>query len=205
MNSQYRSLTKKFTNLIGIVGLSAAIAFTSYSHLNQKANAQITPNNTPTPGVRNQQTNISDLDRLYVLEAGWGGTAEVQLAQLALQKSKNNNVRQYAQQMIREHTPVNQQLIQLATRKGITPPTDVGPKYQALIAKLSQLSGSSFDQAYKNEAGMNLHMEYLAVQRRQSQLGQDPDLRRFAAKNIPAVQKHLQMSGDRISTPPTQR
>ncbi|HEY9804158.1 MAG TPA: hypothetical protein V6D25_27755 [Leptolyngbyaceae cyanobacterium] len=36
--------------------------------------------------------------------------------------------------MIQEHTPVNQQLVQLATQKGITPPTDVGPKYQAAIA-----------------------------------------------------------------------
>ncbi|MBH8572243.1 DUF4142 domain-containing protein [Nostocaceae cyanobacterium CENA369] len=199
MNSQHHSFTNKLTNLIGIVGVSAAIAFTSYYCLNQPANAQITPNNPPIPGVRNQQTNISDLDRLYILEAGWGGLAEVQLAQLALQKSKNNKIRQYAQQIIREHTPVNQQLIELATRKGITPPTDVGPKYQVLIERLSQLSGSNFDQVYKNEAGINLHMEYLAIQRRQSQLGQDPDLRAFATKNIPVVQKHLQMGSDRLS------
>ncbi len=109
---------------------------------------------------------------------------EVQMAKLALQRSKSNEIRQYTQQMIQENTPVNQQLMQLANRKGISLPTTIGPKYQAAIAsgtafraiaRLSQFSGRDFDQAYKEEAGINLHIEYLVVQRRQSQLGQDPE------------------------------
>jgi putative membrane protein len=93
---------------------------------------------------------------------------EVQMAKLGLQRSKNNEIRHYAQQMIQENTPVNQQLMQLANRKGISLPTTIGRKYQAAIAsgtafraiaRLSQFSGRDFDQAYK-EAGINLHLEY---------------------------------------------
>lgn len=160
-----------------------------------------TPNRTPdssTPGAR----RLSELDRLYVTEAAQGGMAEVQMAKLALQRSKNNEVRQYAQQMIQEHTPVNQQLMQLANQKRITPPTTLAPKYQAAIARLSQFSGADFDQAYKEEAGLNLHMEYLVVQRREAQLGQDADLKGFADKNIPVALKHLQM-GQRLLTQTT--
>jgi putative membrane protein len=195
MNLLHRSFTKKLTNLIGIVGVSAVIAVTAvtgYSHFNHPAVAQTPPVSPSRPTTPN--TRISELDRLYVTEAGQGGMAEVQMAQLALRKSKNENVKRYAQQMIREHTPVNQELMDLATRKGITPPTDVGPKYQAAIARLSQLSSKEFDQAYQQEAGLNLHQEYLVVQRRQSQLGQDSDLRAFATKNIPVAQEHLQMA-----------
>ncbi|MBD2451761.1 DUF4142 domain-containing protein [Nostoc sp. FACHB-152] len=137
------------------------------------------------------------MDRLYVTESAQGGLTEIQLANLALQKSKNNEIRQYANQMIQEHTPVNQQLIQLATQKGLKPPTALGPKYQAAIARISQLSGADFDRAYKNEAGINLHMEFLVVQRRQTKLGQDADLQGFATKNIPVTQRYLEM-GNRL-------
>ncbi|QSJ20742.1 DUF4142 domain-containing protein [Nostoc sp. UHCC 0702] len=77
-------------------------------------------------------------------------------------------------------------------------------KYQAAIARLSQFSSRDFDQAYKEEAGINLHMEYLVVQRRQSQLGQDRDLRTFATRNIPIANRHLQMAL-RLLTQPTPR
>lgn len=211
---------KKMTSLIGVFGLSAAII--SFSTLASSTTisfqttvspevlglinediTQIPTDAGTTPGGRRPQTRLSELDRLYITESAQGGMAEVQMAKLALQRSKDNNVRQYANQMIQEHTPVNQQLMQLASQKGVRPPTTLGPKYQAAIARISQLSGSDFDQAYKNEAGINLHMEYFVVQRRQAELGQDADLKAFATKNIPVTQKHLQM-GDRLLTPANQ-
>ncbi len=212
MNPLNRNLAKKLLSILTIVGISAAIAIfspTIFSTLTQ-VNATTPPGEiAQTPGgtTRPQtgtQTQVTELDRIYVTESAQGGLTEVRLAQLALQKSQNNNIRRYAQQMIQEHTPVNQQLVQLATQKGITPPTDVGPKYQAAIARLSQLPSREFDQAYQQEAGINLHMEYLVVQRRQSLLGQDRDLKAFANKNIPVAQRHLQQ-GERLSPRSNQR
>lgn len=60
------------------------------------------------------------------------------------------------------------------------------------------MSSREFDQAYQQEAAINLHMEYLVVQRRESLLGQDRDLKAFANKNISVAQKHLQQ-GERLS------
>jgi len=214
MSIQHISFVKKLTNLISIFGLSAVII--SFSTLASSTtnpfrttvspeilglnNEDVTPrpvDTGTTPKVSSPQSQLSELDKLYVTEAAQGGMAEVQMAKLALQRSKDNNIRQFAKQMIQGHTPVNQQLMQLATQKGAKLPTTLGPKYQGAIARLSQFSGSDFDQAYKKEAGVNLHMEYLVVQRRQSELGQDADLQAFATKNIPITQKHLQM-GDRL-------
>lgn len=146
---------------------------------------------TPTQGTPNRQGNVTEVDRLFVMEAARGGMAEVRMAQMALQKTKNAQVRQYAQQMIQDHTPANQQLMQLAQQKGITPPTDLG-KYQVVMTRLAQLSGNEFDRAYMSEAGMNGHMENLAVHRRQAELGQDAELKAYAVRVLPVVQKHLQ-------------
>lgn len=151
MNLAHENLTKNLTNLMGIIGVSTAIAVTGYSQINQKAIAQTTPNVSTISGTNISQARLNAIDRVYVNEAAQAGMAEVEMAKLALEKSNNDNVRQYAQQMIQDHTPANKELMQLAQQKGITPPTDVGSKYQAIIAQLSQLSGADFDLAYRNE------------------------------------------------------
>jgi len=141
------------------------------------------------------RSQLSDLDRQFVIDAAQGGMAEVRLSQLALQRSTNPEVKQFAQQMIQEHTRANEELMQLAIQKGITPPTDVGPKYEAAMMRLMELSGASFDQAYMNEGGINAHLENTAVYQRQVGLGEDPDLKAFAARILPRVQGHLEMAG----------
>jgi putative membrane protein len=147
--------------------------------------------NRPLPGSNSQ---LSALDNQFVMDAAHGGMAEVRLGQLALQRSTNPQVKQFAQRMIQEHTQANTELMRLTTQKGINAPTDVGPKYQAAMMRLMQLSGANFDQAYMNEAGVNAHLESTAVYQRQAALGQDPDLKAFASRTLPRVQGHLEMA-----------
>ncbi|UKO97713.1 DUF4142 domain-containing protein [Nostoc sp. UHCC 0870] len=195
-----RNFAKKLTNLITIVGLSAAITVVSYSHL--PVTAKIITQNPPE--TTKEQTQISQLDRVYITEAAQAGMAEIAMANLALQKSQDDKVKQYAQQMIKDYTPLNQELMQLATQKAITPPTEMGIKYQALITQLSKLSDANFDQAYVTEAGINRNMEGLILNSRLLQLGQDTELKAFAAKTIPLIESHLQLV-DKLFAAPTQQ
>ncbi|MEA5516554.1 DUF4142 domain-containing protein [Nodularia sp. UHCC 0506] len=207
MNLFPSKLAKKLTYLIGILGVSTAIpltdkaiAITNYAYTNQRA----TPYISTTLGANNSQDSLSEIDRIYIQEAAQAGMAEIEMAELALEKSDNENIKQYAQQMIQDHTPLNQELMQLAEQKGMTLPSNIGAKYQALKAQLSELSGENFDQAYINEAGVNGHMENLIIHTRQLQLGQDPDLQAFAMKNLPVVEAHLQLV-DLLLMSPTQQ
>lgn len=145
------------------------------------------------PTTQQNQTTLSALDRLFIVEAAQGGLAEVSLGQLAAQRATNPTVRQFAQRMVTDHTRANQELVRLAAQKGVVPPQNLG-KYTAVMQRLSQLSGESFDRAYLNEAGINAHVESEVVYRRQTQLGQDRDLQAFAAKTLPVVQMHLRMA-----------
>lgn len=174
-------------------GLMAVGVITS---VNYAAIAQ--PSQSPQPNQPATQPNrtatLSALDRQFILDAAQGGMAEVSLAQLATQRATSAALKQYAQRMITDHTRANQELSRLATQKGVTPPPDMGPKYTAVRARLSQLSGANFDRAYISEAGINGHLESEAVFLRQIQLGQDPNLKAFAAKTLPIVQMHLKMA-----------
>lgn len=177
------------------VGLFTSLGFSAVAQTTRPVTPSTrpaTPSNRQATPSRNSQ--LTALDRQFIMDAAHGGMAEVQLGQLALEKSTDPNVKQFAQQMIQEHTRANQELMQLAAQKGVTPPTTPGPKYEAAMMRLQQLSGKSFDQAYMMEGGLNGHLESAAVYQRQVGLGQDPDLKAFANKILPRVQGHLEMA-----------
>ena len=175
-----------------VTGVFASLQYTSIAQPNQPA-----PPTRPVP-LLNRAT-ISPLDRQFIIDAAQGGMAEVSLGQMASQRATNDAVKQYAQRMVQEHTQANRELLRIASQKGVTPPRDMGPKYRAAMDRLMQLPRASFDQAYMSEAGINGHLESLAVYQRQAQLGQDPDLKAFAAKTVPIVQNHLQVAGNLIN------
>lgn len=146
------------------------------------------------------QTNLSSLDRQFMVEAAQGGMAEVKLGQLASERAVSDTVKQYAQRMVQEHTKVNNELMAVAAQKGVTLPKDVNAKQKALRARLGQIPGRRFDQVYMQEAGVKSHAEQAALFQRQAQQGQDPDVKAFAARILPAVQDHLQMARSMTGT-----
>ncbi|MBD2307682.1 DUF4142 domain-containing protein [Chroococcidiopsis sp. FACHB-1243] len=146
------------------------------------------------PSTTGQDQQLSTQDRQFITEAAQGGMAEVQLGKLALQRASSQEVKDYAQHMIDEHTKVNQELMALAQQKGVTPPKTIGQKNEVVRAKLSKLSSSAFDKAYMNEAGVKSHAHQEALFSQQAKQGQDPDLKAFAAKVLPTVQEHLQQA-----------
>jgi putative membrane protein len=64
------------------------------------------------------------------------------------------------------------------------------PKQQKMIQDLSQKSGSDFDKAYINYM-VDDHKEDVKTFTDQSKKIQDPDLKAFAIKTLPVLQKHL--------------
>jgi putative membrane protein len=79
--------------------------------------------------------------------------AEVQQAQLALTKTSNPQVRDFANMMIEQHTSSKQQAAQLATQANINPsPSPIANKLQTkaskTLEKLNAADPSDFDNTY---------------------------------------------------------
>ncbi len=117
--------------------------------------------------------------------------AEVQEGQLAASKAARAAVKQFGQQMVTDHTPVNQQLAQLAQSKGVTPPADLDPAHQQILTRLQRERGSTFDRDYMRNQIAD-HQAAVALFQRESQEGTDPDLKNFATQTLPTLQSHLQ-------------
>src|SRR5579863_5273324 len=83
----------------------------------------------------------SMIDKMFVRKAMEGSMAEVQLGQLTLQKSNNDQVKQFAQHMIDDHTKLNEQMKPVAQQLGVSAPTQVSKKDRKTMDKLQALSG----------------------------------------------------------------
>jgi putative membrane protein len=78
---------------------------------------------------------------------------DIKAAQLALEKSKNKEVRDFAENMVRDHTAVNDQALALVKKLKMTPEDNDTSKAlvkqaEAKRAELEKLSGAKFDKAY---------------------------------------------------------
>jgi len=81
------------------------------------------------------------------------GVIDIAAGKQALAKSHNKTVRGFAQEMVRDHTAVNDKALALVKKLKVTPQDN--PTSQALnkgakaeLAKLEKLNGAAFDRAY---------------------------------------------------------
>src|SRR6476661_1650156 len=122
--------------------------------------------NSPAGG-QTSPNSLSSKDRTFVMQAGQLGMMEVELGRLAVERGSSAGVKQYGQQMVEEHTRANQELMQLAMQKKVELPTEMSTQNTATIYRLSELSGKSFDAAYK-QAMIDSHKQAIALFQAQS-------------------------------------
>jgi putative membrane protein len=81
------------------------------------------------------------------------GVLDIEAAKQALAKTKNKNVKAFAEDMVRDHTAVNKQALALVKKLKVTPEDNATSKALTKAAtderaKLAKLSGAAFDKAY---------------------------------------------------------
>ncbi len=152
------------------------------------------------------KSSVPMADKKFLKDAAQGGMAEVALSKLAIQKGSSDAVKEYGQHMVDDHTKANSELMEVAQSKGVTLPSDLKPADKALQAKLSRLSGASFDKLYVSSM-LKDHIKDVSDFKKEANRGKDADVKSFASKTLPTLQDHLkmiqgikgQMSGGKMS------
>jgi putative membrane protein len=135
----------------------------------------------------------SSADRVFVKKALEGGMAEVQLGQLALQKSSNDDVKQFAQKMVDDHTKLGDRMKPVAQQIGVKVPDGPSKKDQATMAKLQALNGDAFDKAYMKDMVKD-HKSDLSDFKSEAQNGSSPVVKDAANQGAQMISQHLQMA-----------
>ena len=135
----------------------------------------------------------ANADSKFMMTLAAGGMNEIGLSQTALSKSTNDDVKQYAQKMVDDHTMAGDELKSLAASKNVTLPMTMDAKHTALNQKLSAMSGSSFDMEYI-KAMVSDHEKTVALLQKEAGSGKDAEAKALASKLLPTVQGHLEMA-----------
>lgn len=145
--------------------------------------------------MNNTQMNgqASAVDKMFVRNALQGGMAEVQLGQLTLQKSSNEQVKQFAQKMVDDHTKLGDQMKPIAQQVGVPVPADLSKKDKKTIAQLQGLSGTAYDQAYIKDMVKD-HKKDLSDFQAEASSGQDASVKDAASQGSQVISQHLQMA-----------
>lgn len=195
---------KKFAPLALALACACGVLVGDAASAGQTSSNSNTGQSTNTGSRSNTNGNmggmaVSGNDRKFMQMAAAGGMSEVAMARVALERSSSDAVKQFAQKMIDDHTANNQELMQLATAKGVTLPAGPDAKHRAMMDKMSKMSGAEFDHAYIMNAGVKDHEKMLKLLQDEARKGRDADVKAFAAKTIPAVEMHLKMARDMMS------
>ncbi|CAN5143285.1 DUF4142 domain-containing protein [soil metagenome] len=129
-------------------------------------------------------------DAKFATTAANGGMAEVELGKLAMQKTTNPKIRDFATMMVKDHGKANDELMAIAKTKNITLPAAIDADHQKKVDDLNKMTGKDFDKNYV-DAMVDGHKKTLDLMNDEAKDGKDAELRSFAAKVAPTVQMHL--------------
>jgi putative membrane protein len=158
-----------------------------------------TPSDASTPADKDTVAKSSSsessepktvTDQQFLLKAAQGGMTEVELGKLAQEKGSAADVKQFGSHMVMDHSKANANLKSLADKKGVTIPTALDAKHQAMVDKFQHLSGQAFDKAYV-KAMVKDHEKDAAEFRQASTSAQDPDVKAFAGDTLKVIEAHL--------------
>jgi putative membrane protein len=94
------------------------------------------------------QARTAHHDTEFLKAANQGSVDEIDLAQIALKKSDDQDVKDFAQKMVTDHTKLLDDMKNFDEEAGLTVPEHSDAGTLAEEAKLEVLSGKSFDKAY---------------------------------------------------------
>lgn len=120
------------------------------------------------------------------------GLAEIDAANLVLQKSSNAMVKDFAAMMIKDHTSANERVKALAASKRTPLPSSASAAGRAVQARLASLSARIFDQFYIRSQ-IDAHEQLLELVATEATSGKDAPAKAFAAEILPTVQSHLKL------------
>jgi putative membrane protein len=139
----------------------------------------------------------SDADIAHIVVTA--NTIDIEAGRLAGEKSQNAEVKAFGARMVTDHTAVNEQATQLASRLSLTP-TDNGTS-QSLKTSADQTmldlrgkSGADFDRAYIDHE-VAYHQQVLdAIDTALIPNAQNAELRALLEQTRPAIASHLEMA-----------
>lgn len=146
------------------------------------------------PLLRSEQKDQKEAqkgqDATFVTKVSEGDLVEIELGKLAARNGSNAKVKEFGNLMVKDHTKCSEDLAAIAKKHGFTMATEISKEHKDMIAKLSKITGADFDRQYM-QGQIKAHEEAVELFKTQASRGENADLKAFASKGLPEIEKHL--------------
>jgi putative membrane protein len=139
---------------------------------------------------------LSSSDKSWAEKAARANSAEILAGNLASTNAKRADLKSFGQMMAKDHGGAGNELKTIATGKGLTLPDTPDKAHQKEIAKLEKMTDEKFDKEYLKEAAVKDHKDAVKLCEKGAKDLKDPDLKAFAQKTLPTIQRHMAMAND---------
>jgi putative membrane protein len=130
----------------------------------------------------------------FASQAAVIGKAEIELGQIALKNTQDENVRKYAERMVKDHSAADKKLKAIAAKENLQLPQSLDAEHESLKMKLQGMTGEQFDREYAKAMAKG-HDKAVALFEAASQQPQMPgELKQFAATTLPTLEQHKEMA-----------
>jgi putative membrane protein len=140
------------------------------------------------PGVRAEDKEA--LDKEFIVKAHVGCNAVNQYAQVAESRSKNEMVKDFAEQIIKDHKQFEEQLAKAIKDQNIASVAGTEKEVREQIEKLKKLEGAELDREFLRVI-VESHEQAIKCAKLQCDKGKDQSICTWAKDATPTLQKHL--------------
>jgi putative membrane protein len=154
-----------------------------------------------TPGIEGAKpagNHFNPQDKLFVRQATLGGRAEVELGKLANSRGSAPAIRDFAQRMVADHGKANDRLAGLDRSANQQLPKSLDPEHLTVRDELQKKQGADFDAAYLTSQVQD-HQRTANLLAWEIGMGQNDDLKKYAAEQLPVVLNHLDMAKQQLA------
>lgn len=162
---------------------------TSTTTTNRGSNATITGNSINFNTDTNTETAAIDSTSFPNVAAS-SSMFELLSSQEVQSRGVHPQVRQFAEQMITDHTKSSAELKSIATDYKFALPDAMIPRHQRMLQEIRNAEAKDFDEAYMDGQVM-AHREAVTLFERAAKNETNPALKAFASKTLPALKMHL--------------
>ena len=130
------------------------------------------------------------LDRDFLIQAASANHAEIAINQLAYKKAVSTPVKDFADMLVKDHQSAYDQLAELLKNRKLGVVTGLEKNTKDTLDRLGKLEGKDFDREYL-QCMIREHKNAVALFEGQANNGKEADIREYAKRLLPSLQKHL--------------
>lgn len=160
-----------------LAGFSTAIVLAGSMALAQDAGASMPSGDT------------SAQDKKFLMDASEGGLFEITASRIALKKTKDPEIRAFAQKMVDHHTMLSNDLLPFDKTMMVTPATRLKPEHAEEASRLKSMGGDKFNVEYVKAMDAAHHKDRGDF-RNERDTTSNSDLKATVAKGYDLIKEH---------------